>query len=152
MTDMEEMYEPLRLRDQLCFPIYLCAKELVRIYGDELNELGLTCTQYFVMMYFWEVGSSNVKELGAALLLDPSTLTPILKKLEAKGYITRKRLPEDERNLTIALTEEGKALRDKTMPIPERIRENYGLTAEERETLRTLATKLLNNIEKENLQ
>ncbi len=146
---MGEMYEPLRLRNQLCFPIYLCAKELVRKYGDELNELGLTYTQYIVMMYFWEIGSSNVKELGAALLLDPSTLTPILKKLEAKGLITRKRLPEDERNLTITLTETGEAMRDMALGVPAKMCDRIGLNKQEGEQLRTLINKVLNNVEKE---
>ena len=146
---MGEMYEPLRLRNQLCFPIYLCAKELVRKYGDELNELGLTYTQYIVMMYFWEIGSSNVKELGAALLLDPSTLTPILKKLEVKGLITRKRLPEDERNLTITLTETGEAMRDMALGVPAKMYDRIGLNKQECETLRTLINKVLGNVEKE---
>ncbi len=146
---MGEMYEPLRLRNQLCFPIYLCAKELVRKYGDELNELGLTYTQYIVMMYFWEIGSSNVKELGAALLLDPSTLTPILKKLEAKGLITRKRLPEDERNLTITLTETGEAMRDMALGVSAKMYDRIGLNKQESEQLRTLINKVLNNVEKE---
>ncbi|MBQ9383416.1 MAG: MarR family transcriptional regulator [Ruminiclostridium sp.] len=147
---MGEMYEPLRLSNQLCFPIYLCAKELVRKYGDELNELGLTYTQYIVMMYFWEVGSSNVKDIGAALLLDPSTLTPILKKLEAKGLITRRRLPEDERNLTISLTETGEAAREKALGVPAKMYARIGLNDRECETLRALINKVLENVEKEN--
>ena len=101
------------------------------------------------MMYFWEIGSSNVKELGAALLLDPSTLTPILKKLEAKGLITRKRLPEDERNLTITLTETGEAMRDMALGIPAKMYDRIGLNKQEGEQLRTLINKVLGNVEKE---
>ena len=76
---MPDRYEALRLRNQLCFPLYLCSKEIVRRYGPMLDELNLTYTQYIVMMYFWEVGTSNAKELSRALLLDPSTLSPVLK-------------------------------------------------------------------------
>ena len=88
---MEDKYEALKLKNQLCFPVYLCAKEIQRKYAPFLDKLNLTYTQYVVMMYFWEHGGSNVKAIGNALLLDPSTLTPLLKKLEAKGYITRTR-------------------------------------------------------------
>ena len=83
-----EKYESLLLRNQLCYPVYLCAKEITRKYTPFLSELDLTYTQYIVMMYFWEKKVSNVKEIGRTLLLDPSTLTPLLKKLEDKGYIT----------------------------------------------------------------
>ena len=80
----------LKLKNQLCFPIYLCSKEIIRKYSKYLDKVDLTYTQYIVMMYFWEVESSNVKELSKTLLIDSSTLTPLLKKLEHKGYIERK--------------------------------------------------------------
>jgi DNA-binding MarR family transcriptional regulator len=148
MTD-DKKYDVLSLKNQLCFPIYLCSKEITRRYTDILNELDLTYTQYIVMMFFWEMGSSNVKELGEALMLDPSTLTPILKKLEAKGYLKRERSAEDERILTVTLTEKGGELREKALTVPERIRGCYGLTDEESKQLYTLICKLLTNVEKE---
>jgi len=142
-------YDALSLKNQLCFPIYLCSKEITRRYSAILNELDLTYTQYIVMMFFWEMESSNVKELGEALMLDPSTLTPILKKLESKGYLKRKRLPEDERILTVTLTETGKTLRTKALTVPEKIRKCYGLTDDESTQLYGLIIKLLSNVEKE---
>ena len=79
-----DTYDALKLRNQLCFPVYLCAKEITQRYAPFLEEIDLTYTQYIVMMYFWEKGESNMKEAGKALLLDPSTLTPLLNKLEKK--------------------------------------------------------------------
>lgn len=142
-------YEALTLKNQLCFPIYLCSKEITRRYSAILNEFDLTYTQYIVMMFFWEMGSSNVKELGETLMLDPSTLTPILKKLEAKGYLNRERSSADERILTVTLTEKGRALRESALDVPEKIQSCYGLSAEEGEQLYRLITKLLSNVERE---
>ena len=146
----DKNYEVLSLKNQLCFPIYLCSKEITRKYSALLNEFDLTYTQYIVMMFFWEMGSSNVKELGETLMLDPSTLTPILKKLEAKGYLKRERSARDERILTVTLTEKGGELRDKALTVPDTIRGCYGLTDEEGEQLYRLICKLLTNVEKEN--
>ncbi len=146
---MNDVIEELRLSNQLCYPIYLCAKEITRKYGALLAKLDLTYTQYIVMMFFWEMKSSNVKELGKTLLLDPSTLTPILKKLEAKGYITRTRSAEDERNLTVTLTEAGDALRTKALPVHDEMCGCIGLTEEEARTMFALTAKILANVEKD---
>lgn len=146
---MDEKYEVLRLKNQLCFPIYLCAKEIQRRYAPLLDKINLTYTQYVVMMYFWEYGSSNVKTLGKTLLLDPSTLTPLLKKLEAKGYLTRTRSPEDERNLIVELTESGRALQEKALEIPAQIGKCMDLTEQEAVTLYKIINKVLTNVEKE---
>ncbi len=145
-----EKYEQLLLRNQLCFPVYLCAKEIIRRYGPFLEEIDLTYTQYIVMMYFWEKKESNVKEVGKALLLDPSTLTPLLKKLEQKGYVERTRSTDDERNLVVKATEKGLSLRDKAMTIPEKMGKCINLSPEEAKTLYNLTYKVLYNIEKEN--
>ena len=142
---MEQKYEALTLKNQLCFPIYLCAKEIIRNYTPLLDEIGLTYTQYIVMMYFWEKETSNVKEIGNTLLLDSSTLTPLLKKLEAKGLITRARNADDERNLVIKITTQGIALRDKALDIPNQICQCLSLTQEETITLYQLINKLLKN-------
>lgn len=146
---MDEKYEVLRLKNQLCFPIYLCSKEIQRRYTPYLDKLDLTYTQYVVMMYFWENGSSNVKTLGKALLIDPSTLTPLLKKLESKGYITRTRSEQDERNLIIELTDSGRQLQDKALDIPSQIGRCIDLSEDEAETLYRILYKVLQNVEKE---
>ena len=146
---MEDKYEALKLKNQLCFPIYLCAKEIQRRYTPYLDRLNLTYTQYVVMMYFWEHGSSNVKAIGETLLLDPSTLTPLLKKLEAKGYLTRTRSKEDERNLVIELTESGEALKEQAVEIPAQMGKCLALSEEEAESLYKILYKVLLNIEKE---
>ncbi len=146
---MDKKYEVLKLENQLCFPMYLCAKEIQRRYTPFLDAINLTYTQYVVMMYFWEHGSSNVKTIGKALLLDPSTLTPLLKKLEAKGFLTRTRSERDERNLIVTLTDEGEALRDRALDIPAKMGECLALSKEETVTLYQILCKVLHNIEKE---
>ena len=145
-----EKYEGLLLRNQICFPVYLCAKEITRKYTPFLSKLDLTYTQYVVMMYFWEKKESNVKEIGKSLLLDPSTLTPLLKKLEEKGYITRERSSEDERNLVVKVTEKGLNLRDKAVNVPVEMGKCINLSPKEAKTLYNLMYKVLANIEKEN--
>jgi len=146
---VESSYDSLTLKNQLCFPIYLCSKEIIRKYSPMLNNINLTYTQYIVMMYFWEVKTSNVKNISKALLLDSSTLTPLLKKLENKGYIKRLRSTHDERNLVITLTENGLNLRDKTLTIPKQMEQCINLSKEETEVLYKLVNKVLLNINKE---
>ena len=146
---MESKYDSLTLKNQLCFPIYLCSKEIIKKYTPLLNELNLTYTQYIVMMYFWEKESSNVKDISKALLLDSSTLTPLLKKLETKGYITRVKSTKDERNLEIKITKEGLELREKALSVPLRIAKCIDLPKEEVEKLYKIIYKILLNIEKE---
>ncbi len=142
--------DPLRLENQLCFPLYLCSKEIIRKYTPILEKLNLTYTQYIVMMYFWEKEKSNVKEISKTLLLDSSTLTPLLKKLEKKGYITRVRSSIDERNLEIEITKEGKNLKNKALSIPEQIGKCIDITEDEAKALYSLLYKILINVEKEN--
>ena len=145
---MVDKYKSLKLKNQMCFPIYLCSKEIIRKYTPYLNEINLTYTQYIVMMFFWEKYESNVKELGDTLLLDSSTLTPLLKKLESKGFIERVRSKSDERNLIITLTKDGEKLKEKAVLIPEKMRKCLNLSLEESETLHSLIYKVLLNIEK----
>ncbi|MBQ8953099.1 MAG: MarR family transcriptional regulator [Clostridia bacterium] len=146
---MSDKYEALRLRNQLCFPLYVCSKEITRRYQPMLDKLNLSYTQYVVMMYFWEVGSGSAKELSQALLLDPSTLSPILKKLEQKGYLARSRDPRDERSLVIELTQAGLALRDEALEVPAQMANCLGLSEAEAFELGALIGKILMNIEKE---
>lgn len=142
-----DKYDSLKLKNQLCFPIYLCSKEIIRKYTPLLNELNLTYTQYIVMMYFWKVEKSNLKDLGKTLMLDSSTLTPLLKKLELKGYIERKRNLNDERNLVIKLTKEGISLRNKAIDIPSKMGKCVNLGDSEAKTLYSLIYKVLLNVE-----
>lgn len=146
---MESKYDSLTLKNQLCFPIYLCSKEIIRKYTPLLDEINLTYTQYVVMMYLWEKERSNVKDIGKTLLLDSSTLTPLLKKLESKGYITRVRSTVDERNLDIAITKKGMDLRDKALSIPKSIGKCINLTEEEAIMMYKLTYKVLMNTQKE---
>ena len=149
---MDSKYDTLKLKNQLCYPIYLCSKEIIRKYTPLLDEINLTYTQYIVMMYFWENKKCNVKELGKTLLLDPSTLTPLLKKLENKGFITRKKSTIDERNLNIEITKKGMNLRDKALGIPNKIGICLNLTDNEAETLYKLSYKILMNIERNDIK
>lgn len=142
-----DKYDSLKLKNQLCFPIYLCSKEIIRKYTPLLNELNLTYTQYIVMMYFWEVEESNLKDLGKTLMLDSSTLTPLLKKLELKGYIERNRSLNDERNLVIKLTKDGISLRNKAIDIPSKMGKCVNLSDSEAKTLYSLIYKVLLNVE-----
>jgi DNA-binding MarR family transcriptional regulator len=142
-----EGYEQLKLENQLCFPLYAAAKEVVRKYKPFLDELDLTYTQYIAMMVLWEHESMNVKELGSKLYLDSGTLTPLLKKLEAKGYITRCRCKEDERNLIIQITPQGDALKEKAAAIPEQMTEKWvNLSKEEIKTTYHSLYKLLSQV------
>lgn len=130
-----DKYAALRLENQICFPLYACAKEIVRKYKPYLDELDLTYTQYIAMMVLWERKEVTVKELGAELFLDSGTLTPLLKKLESKGYIVRKRMKSDERNLCITITDQGEALKEEAVKIPEKMRSCIHLGEEEAKKL-----------------
>lgn len=110
---MSNEFDTLKLENQLCFPLYACSREIVKKYKPYLDELDLTYTQYITMMVMWEKKQINVKELGECLFLDSGTLTPLLKKLEQKGWVTRQRAKSDERVLIVTLTEAGDELRKK---------------------------------------
>ena len=143
---MAGKYDSLKLENQLCFPLYACSKEIVRRYKTYLDRLDLTYTQYIVMMVVWEEKELNVKELGDKLFLDSGTLTPVLKKLEAKGYVTRERSKIDERTLIVTLTESGKELREKAVDIPVGMRGCLKLSDEEMVQLRTMLNKILSDM------
>ena len=143
---MAGKYDSLKLENQLCFPLYACSKEIVRRYKTYLDKLDLTYTQYIVMMVMWEEKELNVKELGDKLFLDSGTLTPVLKKLEAKGYVTRERSKIDERTLIVTLTGSGKELREKAVDIPVGMRGCLKLSDEEMVQLRTMLGKILSDM------
>ena len=139
-------YDALKLENQLCFPLYASAKEVVRLYKPFLDEIGLTYTQYIAMLALWERDGLSVKELGEQLYLDSGTLTPLLKKMESQGLVRRSRNARDERSVTITLSEQGKALRERAVSIPERLGECLPLTAEESKPLYRLLYKVLGGI------
>ena len=143
MEKNEDMYSCLKLENQLCFPLYACAKEVVRNYKPFLDELDLTYTQYITMMVLWDKKEMNVKEIGKCLYLESGTLTPLLKKLESKGYIERHRSKEDERNLLIRITKEGEALREEALSVPSKMVKCIDLKEDEAKELYTLLYKVL---------
>lgn len=140
---MENRYDALKLENQLCFPLYACAREIVKRYKPFLDEIDLTYTQYIAMMVLWERGEVTSKALGERLYLDSGTLTPVLKKLQEKGLVTRARDPRDERNLAVALTEEGRALRERAADIPVKMAGCMAISPEEAQALYALLYKLL---------
>ena len=115
---MAQEYEQLLLKNQLCFPLYACSRKIVGNYTPYLKPMGLTYTQYIVLMVLWEKESVNVGQLGEILRLDAGTLTPLLKRLEKAGYVTRERSKEDERVTMIRITPEGEKLKETCKDIP----------------------------------
>ena len=142
--NMDKRYEPLLLKNQLCFPTYAAANKVVRRYQPLLKELDLTYTQYLVMMVMWEKGKVNEKDLVDSLYLKANTLAPLLKKLKEKGYIVISQDEADKRNIVITLTEKGDKLKDNAVSIPKTLAEEPIFTEEEAETFRYLLMKILN--------
>ena len=140
---MSNKYDILKLENQLCFPLYACSKEVVRRYKPFLDEIDLTYTQYIVMLVMWEKNKITVKELGESLYLDSGTLTPVLKKLEVKGYVSRSRSKEDERNLDVSLTSLGRQLREEAVEIPSKVKKCIDLNSEEALKLYEVLYKVL---------
>ncbi len=139
-------YDQLKLENQLCFPLYACAKEVVKKYKPFLDEIGLTYTQYIAMMVLWEKKKVNVKSLGEHLFLDSGTLTPLLKKLESYGFIVRERAASDERNVMVTLTQKGEELKEKAALIPEKIKQCILLDNDEAVALYRLLYKVLQQV------
>ena len=141
-------YDDLKLRNQLCFPLYAASRELIKCYREYLEQIDLTYTQYIAMLVLWEERRLNVKALGMRLYLDSGTLTPVLKSLEAKGYVLRTRSSEDERVLMVEVTPEGDALKERAMAIPHRMGGLTALSDEEANQLYHLLYKLLEHPQK----
>lgn len=144
-----DRYDCIRLENQLCFPLYACAKEIVRQYRKPLEELNLTYTQYVVMMVLWEHGGMTEGELGKHVHLDSGTLAPLLKRLEKQGYITRTRPDDNERKLFISLTDEGEELKDKAIDVSAAMHGCIPLPDEDIILLRDLLNRALAGMEKE---
>lgn len=139
--------EELLLENQFCFPLYACAKEVVRQYRKPLEELNLTYTQYLVMMVLWEYGGMTEGELGKILYLESGTLAPLLKRLEKRGLIERFRPESNERKLFLKLTPDGEALKQKALAVPCAMRDCIQMPAEELLLLRELLNKALRSME-----
>ena len=142
-----DRYDSLRLENQICFPLYACAKEVVRQYRKPLERLGLTYTQYVVMMVLWEFGSMTEGELGRKVYLDSGTLAPLLKRMEKQGYITRIRPEANERRLLIELTPAGEALKDQAVGVPCEMEGCLKLTQDEMVQLKGLLDKAIIKME-----
>lgn len=136
----------LKIDNQLCFPLYVCSKEIIKKYKPYLDKLELTYTQYITMMVLWEEKEINVKSLGEKLYLDSGTLTPLLKKLEKKEFIIRKKSQEDERKLIVSITKKGEQLKEKAKIIPKEIGVCLKITEKESIELYNLLHKMLNKI------
>lgn len=143
-----ENQESLKLENQLCFPLYVIAKEITGLYRPFLDELDITYPQYLVMMVLWENDGLPVNHIGEKLYLDSGTLTPLLKRLESKGLILRKRKKEDERVVEVFITESGKSLQSKACEIPEKMYRKLDLSQEDWFDLKKSVQKILTKIEK----
>ena len=143
---MKKEKERLDVETHVGLPLYAAAKEVFRACQPELTKVGLTYTQYLVMSVIWELKSVNLKAIGTRLFLDSGTLTPLLRKLELKGFIVRERVKEDERSMEITLTAKGQSLQKKVRHIPELIEANIGLSPDDLQVLQGLLYKVLHNV------
>lgn len=133
----------LQLENQLCFPLYSASNAVIRAYRPFLKALDITYLQYIVLMVLWEEESLNVKELGQRLHLDSGTLTPLLKRLESKGFVSRKRSELDERARIIAITKEGKSIQKQAETIPKELVCKVGLSQEQQQQMKALCLQVL---------
>ena len=145
-TQTTDKYQSIRIGNQLCFPLYACAKEIVRNYRKPLEKLNLTYTQYIVMMVLWEFGCMTEGELGDKVHLDSGTLAPLLKRLEKQGFINRVRPDDNERKLLITLTQSGEALKDEALSVPGQMQGCLDLPEEELMELKKLLDKALSRM------
>lgn len=143
---MADQFDPLKLENQICFPLYACSKEIVKAYKPYLDELDLTYTQYITMMVMWEHKELRVKDVGKYLYLDSSTLTPLLKRLEEKGYVSRRRSAKDERDLIVTITDSGEALKERAATIPERLISCIRMDVQKAQTLYSLLYELIGGL------
>ena len=136
--------EAMKLANQICFPLYAAARNVTSLYTPYLKPLGLTYTQYIVFLVLWEKDGVPVSEIGERLMLDNGTLSPLLKKMEQAGYVTRRRSAEDDRVVLITLTEKGRVLQEAAKDIPRNVAGCIDLPPEKAHTLYTLLYELLN--------
>lgn len=145
--NFKNKYDYIKLENQLCFPLYACAKGVISQYRKPLEKINLTYTQYIVMMVLWEFETITEKELGKKVYLDSGTLAPLLKKLEKQGLINRQRNKDNERILVLTLTDKGKKLKDKALDVPAAMQGCVNLSVTEMKTLRKLLNKAIRKFE-----
>ena len=143
----KDRYESIRLKNQLCFPLYACSKEIIRQYRKPLEKLGLTYTQYVVMMVLWEDGGMTEGDLGKKVYLDSGTLAPLLKRMEKQGIINRVRPDDNERKLFISLTEKGEAMKEQALDVPKAMYGCIDLPEDELKELKRLLDKAVSGME-----
>ena len=143
----KDRYESIRLKNQLCFPLYACSKEIIRQYRKPLEKLGLTYTQYVVMMVLWEDGGMTEGDLGKKVYLDSGTLAPLLKRMEKQGIINRVRPDDNERKLFISLTEKGEAMKEQALDVPKAMNGCIDLPENELKKLKRLLDKAVSGME-----
>jgi DNA-binding MarR family transcriptional regulator len=138
-----EEVDMLALDRQVCFALAVASRSVIALYRPLLEPMGLTHPQYLVMLALWEESPLSVKQLSGLLQLDPGTLSPLLKRLEANGYLTRQRDPRDERSLAVTLTDAGQSLREKALAIPPAIIDRLGMSLTELENLHKSLTRVI---------
>ena len=145
---MNEKYENLKLDNQLCFPLYTASRLVIQRYQPMLKDLDLTYPQYLVLMVLWEKDEVNLSAIAEKLQLQSNTLTPLLKRLQQRGFLDRKRSESDERNIVITLTDQGKKLKDQACNVPELLSEQLPLSAEEAKELYRILYKMIDKMNK----
>ena len=145
---MNEKYENLKLDNQLCFPLYTASRLVIHRYQPMLKDLDLTYPQYLVLMVLWEKDEVNLSAIAEKLQLQSNTLTPLLKRLQQRGFLDRKRSESDERNIVITLTDKGKKLKDQACNVPELLSEQLPLSAEEAKELYRILYKMIDKMNK----
>jgi MarR family transcriptional regulator, organic hydroperoxide resistance regulator len=149
-ASIETSIDLLALENQVCFALAVAARGVIGVYRPILEPLGLTHPQYLVMLALWQRSPRTVRDLGDALQLEPATLSPLLKRLEAQGYLTRERSSRDERALDVALTDAGTALRAKALGIPPQVVDRLGMSLGELGALRDRLTEVIAAVQREN--
>ena len=150
ITMAYDYHEAMKLENQLCFPLYAAARSITNLYTPHLKELGLTYTQYIVFLVLWEKDGVPVGEICDRLMLDNGTLSPLLKKMEQEGYLTRQRSKNDERIVTVTLTKEGRELQKKAKDIPLKVGSCVRLTTDKAKMLYSLLYELMETNEANN--
>jgi MarR family transcriptional regulator, organic hydroperoxide resistance regulator len=146
MTGSQAQSEALALHNQLCFALYASSRAMTNFYRPMLDDLGVTYPQYLVLLVLWEHEPQTVKDLGSLLYLDSGTLSPLLKRLEAAGLVTRTRAAEDERAVKVSLTARGRQLKKRALRFPDQIEQKVGLDADEFARLHLLLQQVLVNL------
>ncbi|MDP9849711.1 MarR family winged helix-turn-helix transcriptional regulator [Streptosporangium lutulentum] len=150
MSDFGDIPDPLSLENQVCFALAVASRGVIAVYRPLLEPMGLTHPQYLVMLALWQHAPLSVKDLGRLLQLEPATLSPLLKRLEANGFVNRPRASQDERSLAVTLTPAGRRLRDEAEKIPAAIVERLGMEPAELQRLHGMLTQVISAAGKAN--